>query len=348
MIRVLVAEDSNTARALLVSLFASDPEFHVVGEATNGREAVELTHKLRPDLVTMDVRMPHMDGLEATRRIMIEVPTPIVVVSASLGSDDVAASMRAIRAGALSALAKPPGPGAPDFESARLRFLSTVRALSSVKVVGHRLRTLTRNWPAPRAAAHKPVRSAVVALAASTGGPGALRSVLDALPYDFPVPVLIVQHLSPGFMEGFAAWLATTCRLRVRVAAEGDQLTRGNVYIAPEDRHLTVSPTGTVRLLDTPPSDGFRPSASVLFESVANIYGRSATAAILTGMGRDGVHGLRRLRELGGRIIAQDEQTSSVFGMPAAAIEEGLVDFVLPISQVPGKLMEMVSQEPKE
>jgi two-component system chemotaxis response regulator CheB len=329
-------------------MFASDAEFQVVGEASDGIEAVDMVRRLRPDLVTMDVRMPRMDGLEATRRIMIEVPTPIIVVSASLGNDDVAASMRAIRAGALSALAKPPGPGAPDFEAARLRFLATVRALSSVKVVGHRLRTLTKHWPPLKSNGQPRLRASMVALAASTGGPGALRTVLDALPYDFPAPVLIVQHLSPGFLAGFAEWLGTTCRLPVKVAVEGDTLTRGKVYIAPEDRHLTVTTQGLVHALSDAPFDGFRPSASVLFESVANVYGRSVVAAILTGMGRDGVHGLRRIRELGGRIIAQDEQTSSVWGMPAAAIDEGLADFVLPISLVSAKLVEMVSQESKE
>ncbi|MDB4987571.1 MAG: chemotaxis response regulator protein-glutamate methylesterase [Myxococcaceae bacterium] len=346
MIRVLVAEDSCTTRALLVSLFESDPSFQVVGEAADGREAVELTRALRPDIVTMDVRMPRMDGLEATRCIMIEMPTPIVVVSATLGIDDVAASMCAIRAGALTALAKPPGPGAPDFEQARVRFLATVRALAHVKVVGHRLRQLARYVPPPvESLSVRRRRISVVALAASTGGPGALRTVLDALPYDFSAPVLVVQHLSPGFLEGFADWLDTSCRLRVKVAVEGDQITRGTVYIAPEDRHLAISPTGSIRALCDAPVEGFRPSASVLFESVAKAYGPSACAAILTGMGRDGVDGLRRLHELGGRIIAQDEQSCSVFGMPAAAIEAGLADFILPISLISAKLVEMVGQE---
>ena len=349
MIRVVVAEDSETTRALLVSLFASDPSFRVVGEASDGHEAVELTRRLRPDIVTMDVRMPRMDGLEATRCIMVEMPTPIIIVSGTLGDDDVAASMRAIKAGALTALAKPPGPGAADFEPARARFLATVRALAAVKVVGHRLRVLARYMPGcPDVRLPRAARVGVVALAASTGGPGALRSVLDALPYDFAAPILIVQHLSPGFLKGFAEWLNESCRLRVKVASEGDVITRGTVYIAPEDRHLAVRPTGVIQALDDAPVDGFRPSASVLFESVANAYGRNAAGAILTGMGRDGVHGLRRLHELGGRIIAQDEQTSSVFGMPAAAIEAGLADFILPISLVAAKLVEMVGQETKE
>jgi two-component system chemotaxis response regulator CheB len=348
MIRVVVAEDSSTTRALLVAMFASDPTFQVVGEASNGREAVALVRKLRPDVVTMDVRMPHMDGLEATRQIMVEMPTPIIVVSATLGSDDVAASMRAIRAGALTALAKPSGPGAPDFEVSRARFLATVRALSSVKVVGHRLRTRSLHRLPPKPGLQPRLRGSIVALAASTGGPGALRSVLDALPYDFPLPILIVQHLAPGFVTGFAEWLGTSCRLQVKVAVEGERVTPGRVYIAPEDRHLAVSLGGLVRTPSDPPVDGFRPSATVMFDSVAAAFGAGTLAAILTGMGRDGVFGLRRVRERGGRIIAQDEQTCSVFGMPAAAIDEGLADFVLPISSVPTKLVELIGQESRE
>ncbi|MET0286862.1 MAG: chemotaxis-specific protein-glutamate methyltransferase CheB [Polyangiales bacterium] len=351
MIKVVVADDSLTSRERLVSQLHSDPGFCVVGQARDGREAVDLTRQLRPDLVTMDISMPRMDGFEATRQIMVDTPTPIVVVSNSVESADVAASMQAIRAGALSALGKPPGPSAPDFEPSRARFLATLRSLASVKVVGHRLRAFQRPSnppPAPTSNGHSRAIATVVALAASTGGPAALRSVLDALPYDFPAPILVVQHLSPGFMPGFVAWLNMSCRLRVKVAEEGDRIERGHVYIAPEDRHLSVTPTLTVRTLTSPPVDGFRPSASVLFEGVAQAYGRHAATAILTGMGRDGVDGLRRIRELGGRIIAQDEQTCSVFGMPAAAIDAGLADYVLPISQVAAKLVEMVGVETKE
>jgi two-component system, chemotaxis family, protein-glutamate methylesterase/glutaminase len=351
VIRVVVAEDSVTSRELLVSLFESDPSFCVIGQARDGREAVEITARLRPDLVTMDVNMPRMDGYEATRQIMIETPTPIVVVSSTLDNADVAASMAAIRAGALTALAKPPGPTAPDFETARARFLATVRALASVKVVGHRLRVFQRpttSAPSPFPGSNGKSIATVVALAASTGGPAALRTVLDALPYEFPAPVLVVQHLSPGFLPGFVTWLNMSCRLRVKIAEEGDRLERGHVYIAPEDRHLTVTGALCARTLTTPPVDGFRPSASVLFESVAQAYGRHAATAILTGMGRDGADGLRRIRAMGGRIIAQDEQTCSVFGMPAAAIDEGLADYVLPISLVAPKLLEMVGLETKE
>jgi two-component system chemotaxis response regulator CheB len=256
--------------------------------------------------------------------------------------------MRAIRAGALTAIAKPPGALAPDFEAARASFLATVKSMASVKVVGHR-RTSGSLLPPPTVV--RPhglvphVRAEMVALGASTGGPGALRAILDALPSDFPAPVLVVQHLAAGFTEGFAAYLGTTCRLRVSVATHGGRTTPGNVYIAPEESHLTVSPGGVLWLARTPPVESFRPSCNVLFESLAQSYGRRGLAAILTGMGRDGVVGLRRVRELGGRILAQDEHTCSVFGMPAAAIAEGLPDVVLPISSIASKIIELVAQE---
>lgn len=346
MTRVLVAEDSPTARALLLALFASDPDFEVVGEAQDGVEAIELTKALRPDVVTMDVNMPRLDGLQATQRIMVEHPTPIIIVSASLENAAVAASLEAVRAGALMALAKPPGPGAQGFEQSRQRFLATVKALASVKVVGHRLRL--RAVPVPRTpAVLTTARAKIGALAASTGGPGALKRVLDALPADFPVPLVIVQHLASGFLAGFVEWLGNDCRLHVKVAAAGDRVVPGVVYIASEDRHLEITSAGMIRASMEPPVDGFRPSASVLFQSVGDAYGDATVAAILTGMGRDGVAGLRRIRAVGGRIIAQDERTSAVFGMPAAAIEAGLADFVLPISSIASKLVELVSQECK-
>jgi two-component system chemotaxis response regulator CheB len=342
--RVLVVEDSLVARTLIVEILARDPDFEVVGEARDGREAVALAKKLRPDVITMDVRMPHMDGLEATRIIMVEAPTPIVIVSATLDASDVAASMQAIRAGALIAVAKPVGPASEEFEASCQRLLSTVRAMAGVKVVGHRLRSRVY---LPSRAPRMPLGGTcqVVAMAASTGGPGALRGVLDALPYDFPVPIVLVQHLASGFLSGFVQWLGTNCRLRVKIARHGERLHAGTIYVAPEDRHLDVVPGGSVRTSIDPPVDGFRPSASVLFEGVARVYGATALAVIMTGMGRDGVAGLRTIHARGGRIIAQDEQTCAVFGMPAAAIDEGLADIVLPVSSVAAKLVELAAQE---
>lgn len=345
MIRTLVAEDSITTRELLVAVLRSDPSIQVVGEAKDGVEAVEMTKQLRPDVVTMDIRMPRLDGFEATRQIMVEAPTPIVVVSGSVDVRDVEVSMHALRAGALTVLPKPPGPESPDFEEQAKRFVDTVKSMSQVKVV--------RRWPRareePLSARSVPVlgvRPRIVAIGASTGGPAALARILCDLPGDFAVPILVVQHISNGFMDGLAAWLNTAGALRVKLARDREPLEPRTVYLAPDDRHLGVAPDRScIRLSNEAPVGGFRPAASFLFESVARAFGNSVLALILTGMGQDGVDGLRVVRQEGGRIIGQDEDSSVVFGMPGAAASAGLVDMTLPLSAIAPRLVEMVSRE---
>ncbi len=342
MIRVLVAEDSTTARELLVEILQADPEVQVVGWAKDGIEALELTRRLRPDVVTMDVQMPRMDGFEATKRIMVEAPTPIVIVSASLDGREVAVSMHALRAGALTVLEKSAGPHAADFDEARRRFVQTVKAMAQVKVV--------RRWPErplegrlpERPPARAGVRARGVAIAASTGGPAALHRLLSELPGEFPVPILVVQHMAHGFVGGLAAWLNSTSLLTVKVAENGEPLAPRTVYLAADDRHLGVSGRGTAILSHAPPVEGFRPSGTVLFESVAQAFGASAVALILTGMGQDGVDGLKAVRQAGGHVIAQDEGSSVVFGMPGAAVAAGLVDVALPLDAMASRLIEIV------
>jgi len=339
MIRVLVAEDSPTARALLAEILGSDPEILVVGEARDGVEAVELTQRLRPDLVTMDIQMPRLDGLAATREIMITAPTPIVIVTAGVRPGEVEGSLDMLGQGALDVLKKPRGPGSPGFDHEAGRLVATVKAMARVKVV--------RRW---RAAAARPAspppadprsRARVVAIAASTGGPGALRRVISGLPPDFAAPILVVQHIAPGFVAGLARWLDGVSPLRVKLAEEGERLAHRTVYLAPDGGHLGVSAGRRATLGRSGPVDGFCPSATPLFESVARSYGPSAVGVILTGMGRDGVRGLHALRRAGGRIIAQDESTSVVFGMPGAAIDAGLADAVLPVEAIAGRLATM-------
>lgn len=342
VIRAIVAEDSPTARRLIVEILRSDPDIEVVAEATSGVEAVELTQRLRPDVVTMDVMMPEMDGIEATKRIMSTVPTPIVVVSAAV-LPEVATSMDALSAGALVALPKPTGPELPDFEARAKEFARTIKSMAEVKVV--------RRWAAghgfPAVAAEpvvRRVRARFVAIAASTGGPAALQHVLGELPRTFGAPIAIVQHIAVGFTPGLVAWLRSTTRLEIAIAEHGMEPCAGVVYFAPDDRHLLVDAKGVFRLSDAPPDNGFRPSGSPLFESVANCYGRATLAAILTGMGEDGVSGLGVVRERGGRVIAQDQETSVVFGMPAAAIERGLAHEVLPLRSIAPRLVELVGR----
>ena len=355
MIRVLVVEDSPTARALIVSILSAEHDLHVVAEATTGTQAVELAQRLVPDLITMDVHMPEMDGLEATKQIMARSPRPIIIVSSAARNDEVALSLEATRAGALMVLPKPEGPGAPGFASESRQLVSMVRAMSQVKVVRrHGAAPPFTALPTPQsrpaytlgAAAGggaTPVR--VVAIGASTGGPAALRTLLADMPAGFPVPILIVQHIANGFTQGLAQWLDGGTPLRVKVAELSERLAPATVYIAPDDRHLGIQldAYGDIRtvLSSAPPVGAFRPSASFLFQSAAEVIGAAALAVILTGMGDDGVAGLLALKARGGRVIAQDEASSVIYGMPREALRAGVVDVSLGINLVARKLVEL-------
>ena len=337
-IRVLVVEDSPVARRLIVHILGSDSELQVVAEAENGAQAVELAARHRPDVIVMDVVMPTMDGLEATRRIMETTPTPIVLVSAGYdGAVDL--SFEALDAGALTLLAKPRGPQVEGFAEQATSLTITVKLMADVKLVRRRSRT---RKPALRPAAtpvtlHRP--AGVVAIASSTGGPAALATILGALPEATPVPVLIVQHITPGFHHGLVDWLDRVSPLRVCLAREGSPLRAGEVLVGPSDVHLGVTSRGKIALSADPPVDGHRPSATHLFASVARVFGDRACGVILTGMGDDGAVGLGILKEAGGLVLAQDEATSVVYGMPREAVARGVVDRVLPLDQMAGAMI---------
>jgi two-component system chemotaxis response regulator CheB len=335
-IRVLIAEDSPTARELLTCILASDPHVTVVGTALDGEQAVEMAGQLRPDVVTMDVRMPGIDGLEATRRIMATVPTPIVIISGHYDPQDVEASLEALHAGALSIMPKPSGPHAPDFLDQCHRLVRTVKSMADVKVV--RRRAIRRSRPSSPPPRSSRGRARVIAIAASTGGPAALAQILGELPRGFPLPLLIVQHIAPGFAAGLARWLASITALPVRVATARQPLAAGTVYLAPDDYHLEALDAAAVTITRLPAVDGFRPSATVLFDSTARVFGGATVAVVLTGMGEDGLPGLRAVRASGGCIIAQDEDTSVVFGMPGVAVGAGLADYVLPLHAIASQL----------
>jgi two-component system chemotaxis response regulator CheB len=341
MVRVLVAEDSVTARELLVEILRSDPEIAVVGEASNGVDAVSMTRQLRPDVVTMDIRMPKQDGFESTRQIMVEAPTPIVIVSAVYNERDVEVSMHALRVGALTVLPKPTGPDVADFDDQCRRLVATVKAMSQVKVV--------RRWPerVPAEPSPAPVartaRAGVVAIVASTGGPAALARILSNLSARFDLPVLVVQHIASGFVDGLAAWLNTMSARPVRVARDAETIQPRTVYVAPDHYHLGLRDRRTIVLSRSPAVDGFRPSGTPLFESVARVFGDASVAVVLTGMGDDGVAGLRSIRHAGGVVIAQDERTSVVFGMPGAAVAAGLADMTMPLDAIASRLEELAA-----
>lgn len=342
MIRVLVVDDSPTVRELLVHMLQGAPDLQVVGVARDGMEAVQLATRLRPDVITMDIRMPRMDGFQATKQIMQQVPTPIVVVSASVESEELKITFNALRAGALTVVEKPRGPVGPAYEAIREQLVTTVRLMSEVKVV--------RRWATGMLRPRVPVvrrdldtvRTAAVGIAASTGGPSALYQLLSALPTDFPVPILLVQHIARGFGQGMVNWLEGATRLQVKTAEQGELLRPGCVFVAPDDRHLLVQARSKVLLRDREDRDALCPSADKLFASLAEGFGRKGLGVIMTGMGRDGVEGLRKLKEAGGRVLAQDELSCVVFGMPKEAIEAQIVDRVIPLEQMAAAIMEML------
>lgn len=335
MIRLLIAEDSQTTRELLVSIFeASGESIEVVGLARHGREAVDLVLRLRPDVVLMDIRMPVMEGFEATRQIMSRCPTPIVIMTAAFNVREVEISMQALRCGAVTLLQKP-GLDDPDFAQNARDFVRTVQSMADVKVVR---RWNRKEQPADSSVGDVPrikgFLPRVLTVAASTGGPLALHCLLSHLSQDFPLPILVVQHIAEGFTEGLASWLDKHSALDVRMAWEGAPVRRGQVLLACDDRHLEIKDANCVHCSDSSPVDGFRPSATVLFETAARIFGHATLGLILTGMGNDGVRGLRAIKNAGGMVLAQSEATSVVFGMPGAAVAEGLPDRVLDLDDI--------------
>ena len=329
-IRVLVVDDSPTARALLSETLASEPGITVVGEARNGEEAIEAARRLQPSLITMDVYMPVMDGLAATREIMIAAPTPIVIVSSAVNRGEVSLSLDATAAGALTVVGKPGEPWSPEFEAWRSEFIWLIKAMAEVKVVRRWNRKSSPPYPVVRSEVPPAVRPAqVAAIVASTGGPAALQRIVSELPRDFALPILLVQHIAHGFVEGLADWLNAATQLRVKIARDRERLQGGTIYIAPNDQHLGVRADQTILLSSAPHVGGFRPAGTFLFESVARVYGPAALAVIMTGMGSDGVVGLRRVRAAGGQCIAQDESSCVVYGMPREAVRAGVVDAIL-------------------
>lgn len=341
-LRVVVCDDSALARELLVEILEHDGDIAVVGQAKDGAEAERLVDKLRPDLATIDIHMPDVDGWVATERIMARSPTPILVVTAR--PIDAQLAFEALRRGALDAVWKPT---AFDSEAAR-RLREHVRLLGRTPVVRH-VRATTADprpplVPAPArsglgAAAPRPPR--VVTLAGSAGGPRALTTILGALPRTLPACLAVVQHLPAGFTAPFARFLASVTPLEVHVVERTAPLRAGTVYLAGEDRHLVVS-RAAVAVDDGPPENGFRPSASVLFRSAAAAFGPAALGIILSGIGADGVDGLGAIVAAGGTTIAQSQESSIVYGMPRAAVAAGVSSLVLHVGAIAGMILERV------
>lgn len=319
-IRILVVEDSPVVCELLLYILNGDPQLQVIGVAGDGEEAVAQAQRLRPDVIVMDIHLPKLDGFAATRQIMERAPTRIVMATATADPKEVAASFRAIEAGALALLAKPTGLGQPDFAASAQELVQTVKLMSEVQVVKRWPRRAGVTAPAAAAigAAPPPVR--LVAIGASTGGPLALQALLAGLIRPLPVPILIVQHISDGFVAGFVDWLASSTHYGVRVAVGGEWPQPGLAYVAPSGHHLQLHANGSIALVDGPPEHGVCPAVAALFRSVTAVHGAASIGILLTGMGRDGALELKAMRAAGALTIAQDRESSVVFGMPGEAM----------------------------
>ena len=332
-IRVLVVEDSLSVREFLVYLFASDPEIQVIGTADNGEEALAAVQDIKPDVITMDIHMPKMDGYAATRIIMERFPTPVVIVTGSSSVKEMATTIGALEAGALAIVKRPAGIGHPDHAATARELIQTVKLMSEVKVV--------KRWPQRRMAAQDGVVESLnrrevhlVAIGSSTGGPPVLQLLLSRLPKNFDVPIIIVQHIAQGFTDGFAQWLAESSGFPVSVAADGELMQPGHAYIAPHGFQTTVDNHGRISLQHGGPENGHLPSVSCLFRSVASAFGPGAVGILLTGMGKDGAAELGLMKAAGAVTFAQDKESSLVHGMPGEAISLGAASYVLPPDKI--------------
>jgi two-component system, chemotaxis family, protein-glutamate methylesterase/glutaminase len=330
-IRVLIVEDSRAQQELLAGILRESELFTVVAVVGNGRDAVEQTLRLQPDVVAMDVYLPIMDGFEATRQIMQQRPTPVVMITSSAASAE-RRSAEALAAGAVTITPKPGGTSGLRIDPVeRERFLKTLRLMAGVRLVTRR--PGRPELPTAPVAAERGSPQ-ILAIAASTGGPAAVQMVLQGLGRDFSLPVVVVQHISRGFLGALVDWLRGTISLPISVAENGERLQAGHIYLPPDDSHLMLNGRGTLALQACRSSDRYCPSADVLFNSVARSYGGRAIAVILTGMGDDGSRGLNALRIAGSTVLAQDEASCVVYGMPRAAVELGVVSQVVALDQM--------------
>jgi len=347
--RVLVVDDSAYMRKVLEAIFNADDQLQVVGHAKDGREAISLAESLKPDIITMDINMPHVDGLQATAQIMTTNPRPIVIVS-SESKDGAASTLKALELGAIEFVAKPSSGVDLDMQSIKGDLLRKVRMAAKVRVVrtASRLASTLQAMSGTPAAAPTPApakrpaptaspdqRFPVVVLAASTGGPATVMRLAPGFTRDFPAAIFLVQHMPASFTTQYAAQLAEFTSIRVKEAEANESVQPGTLYICPGGQHLRVAATGRIQLDGTSGRiNGYLPNIDITLESVAAFAGPMSIAAILTGMGNDGAIGAKAVKSAGGLVLAQDETTSVIFGMPAEAIKVGAVDHVLGLDDI--------------
>jgi two-component system chemotaxis response regulator CheB len=347
--RVLIVDDSAFMRKVLESIFNADEQLQVAGHAKDGREAIALSESLKPDVITMDLNMPHMDGLQATAHIMTNSPRPIVIVS-SESKEGAASTLKALELGAIDFVAKPSAGIDLDMQSVKEELLRKVRVAAKVRVVrtASRLANAVQAGPKPGGPSAAPLRHSssapvanpdlrfpVVVVGASTGGPATIMRMAPGFTREFPAAVVLVQHMPASFTSQYALQLAEFTGIRVKEAEANESLTPGTLYICPGGQHLRITPTGRIELdAVSGRIEGYLPNIDVAMESAASYAGAMSIGVVLTGMGSDGTRGARAIKSTGGLVLAQDEATSVIFGMPAEAIKAGVVDQTLGIDDI--------------
>ncbi|QTA82101.1 Protein-glutamate methylesterase/protein-glutamine glutaminase [Desulfonema limicola] len=333
-IRVLIVDDSIFAREFIADLLSNDKDIQIAGHAGNGYEAIQKAAKLKPDIITMDIDMPAMDGLESIKHIMQSNAVPILVVTSKT---DIDTAYHAISNGALEIVEKP-GYDTGDY----YEFINKIKLLSKVRVIPN------IHYAKKPVITHSALKDKtrgsdkIIAIASSTGGPRALSLLLTALPPDFEPPVVIAQHIADDFAEGMAQWLDKVVKLKVRIGKPGDIIKPGNIYLSQSEKHMKIDTRKRIALQDRSPQDIYFPSGNVLLSSAGRVYKKDCIGIILTGMGDDGTAGIRTIKESGGTTIAQDENSSVIFGMPKKAIESGFIDKVLPIDKIAQEILCLV------
>ena len=342
-IRLLICDDSKLIVAVLTSIFEKTTDICVVGSASNGQEAIDMAEKLKPDIITMDIAMPKLNGYEATKHIMANQPTPIIIISSLMRDNELNTTFEALNAGALAVFEKPSNILSKGFEVKERHLINKVRALSGVKVIRRRTSigekksfqndSISTTTIKPNTLISK---VKVVALGVSTGGPEAIKQILSELPANFPVPIVIVLHITKGFIQGLLTWLQKTSKLTLKLAEDNMPLMAGNVYFAPDDYHLTIKKgTRPIAILDEGPLiHHCKPSVTSLFDSLSTSYGTSTVAGILTGMGQDGSTGLLKLKDAGAYTFGQSESSCVIYGMPMRAMKLGAVKKEIDLSAI--------------
>ena len=340
MIRVLITEDSILFGKFMKEILESDPEIQVVGWAKNGKECIEQLKPLKPDVITMDIHMPVMDGLETTEYIMLNIPTSILIVS-SLVKSEMGISFKALKSGAMDVIEKPKFIKDTPLEKIgetlieRVKTIARVRPLKKYKRsrdVQQADKNVGRKSPFPKPLGKNSY--GILVIGASTGGPPVLQTILKNIPPDYPFPIIITQHMASGFLKGFIEWLKTDCFFNVKTGKNNEILTKGTVYLAPDNYHIGITQNRHIFLSNTPPIGGHRPSIDFMMESAASIYKDYCMGILLTGMGRDGAKGMLSIRKSGGYTISQSEESCVIFGMPKAAIDIGATTKVCSISNI--------------